>query len=313
MINNFKLIRDLKPGSVFLVKDGQGEQFVLKQNPVADRLVKFSQMVQQKGGDLAELMPEFFAKDGWLWQKFLPWELAGDTVKTYGIEKNSFKYIDPEKLGRAIGELQKLGRVGGDEFARKIVTRHPLKKFSLETRQSDFYLKNIGEFKPALMAEFGIDFFTKVEQFLLSQKNLVDQHSHFLANGDLHPQNIMYSRNELPSSNLDGILAESSFPCPANAGRVNKFMIIDWDLLHLNNPGWDLCDLYVWGWRDSSWGERLLKDSKKSVSMPMADFEKIFAFDLVYLASQLIKHAKLIQAPKEFFEAQKKLLLVYLA
>ncbi len=191
-------------------------------------------------------------------------------MKTYGIESNSFKYIDAEKLGRAISQLQKL------DFSDP----------ELETRQAGFYLKNTDEFKPALTSEFSADFFIQVEQFLLSRKELIDRYSHFLSNGDLHPQNIMH--------------------------QGSQFKIVDWDLLHLNNPGWDLCDLYVWGWRDTSWQQQLLAEYKKNLVIPVADFDKVFAFDVVYLSSQLIKHAKLIHAPGEFLEAQKKILEQYL-
>ena len=268
MIDNlpFRVIRDLKPGSVFLVEDEKGEKFVLKQGPAANRLVAFSQIVHQKGGDLADLMPVFWAKGKFFCQKFLTWELAGDTVESYGIKKEAFLKLDPEKLARAVVQLQNF----------------PFTDPTLETRLADFYLKNTSEFKEALTVEFGLDFFTKVEQFLISLKDLVDKNSRFLANGDLHPQNIMTHDGE--------------------------FMLIDWDLLHFNNPGWDLTDLYVWGWRDSNWGERLLNEYKKVMSTPISDFEQIFAFDVVYLSSQLIKHARLIKAPKEFLEAQKKIL-----
>lgn len=267
----FKLIKDLKPGTVFLVEDKHGKRFVLKQGPAAQRLVAFSQMVQQAGGDLADLMPEFFAYDDWFWQLFLTWEIAGDTVETYGIKKETFAIISPEKLARAILQLQNI----------------PFPDPTTDTRMADFYLKNISEFREALGQEFSREFASKVEQFLRSQKDLVDKYSHFLANGDLHPQNIMYKNSE--------------------------FKLIDWDLLHLDNPGWDLTDLYVWGWRDSSWGNKLLNEYKMVIPTPISDFDKIFAFDVVYLSSQLIKHARLIKTPEEFLNAQKKLLLTYLA
>jgi len=267
---HLKYIKDLKRGSVFLVEDQAGKKFVLKQGPVAQRMVRFSQMVQQKGGELGEIMPVFFAYNNWFWQKYLTWDLAGDTVETYGIKKEAFGQVSPEKLGRVIAELQGF----------------PFSDQTMDIRMADFYLKNTSEFREALTEEFSQKFVTEVEQFLWSQKDLVDKYSHFLANGDLHPQNIMY--------------------------QGEKFVLVDWDLLHFNNPGWDLTDLYVWGWRDSSWQDRLLKEYKKVMPTPISDFEKIFAFDIVYLSSQLIKHAKLIKAPKEFFEAQKKILLRFM-
>jgi thiamine kinase-like enzyme len=271
MINNFKLIKDLKPGTVFLVEDEKGERFVLKQGPAAGRLVAFSQMVQQKGGELAEIMPVFFARDDWFWQKYLTWELAGDTVETYGIKREAFTFVNPEKLARAVVQLQKA------QFSDP----------NLEVRRADFYLQNTSEFRQALTSELSQEFADKVGAFLVSGKDLVDRYSHFLANGDLHPQNLMY--------------------------QGDKFVLVDWDLLHLNNPGWDLTDLYVWGWRDSNWEKRLLKEYEKAMPTPKSIFEKIFAFDVVYLSSQLIKHAKLIKAPQEFLEAQKKFLQAFLS
>lgn len=271
MINDFKVIRDLKPGTVFLVEDENGERFVIKQSPAVSRLVKFSRLVHQKGGELAEVMPVFSAKGKFFCQKFLTWELAGDTVESYGIKSETFAFVNPAKLGRAICQLQ--------EFSFADPT--------MDTRMAEFYLKNTSEFREALSQEFSPEFAAKVEQFLESQSSLVDKYSHFLANGDLHPQNIMY--------------------------QGNNFVLVDWDLLHFNNPGWDLTDLYVWGWRDSNWGQRLLGEYKKSIRMPSADFCQIFAFDVVYLSSQLIKHAKLIKAPEEFLEAQKKILMAYLS
>lgn len=271
MINNFKIIRDLKPGRVFLASDNQNEQWVVKKSPHTAQIVKFSQMVHQRGGELAQIMPEFFGEGESLRQRFLTWQLAGDTVKTYGIKNESFEHIDEEKIGRALGQLQKM----------------TFSHLKLEIRGAGFYLANTFEFKPALAEEYNANFAAKVEDFLSARTNLVDKYSHFLCNGDLHPQNIMF-QNE-------------------------KFMIIDWDLLQFNNPAWDLTDLYVWGWRKPEWGEKLLAAFKKTLAIPLADFEAIFAFDVVYLASQLIKHAKLIQAPGEFLEAQKQILESYLS
>ena len=263
----FTKIKDLKAGSVFLVKNKKGELFALKQNPAAERIVKFSKQVHQDGGALADIVPQFWAKDGWFWLEFLPWPLAGDTVKTHGLSQEALNLINPEKLARAESQLQKM----------------TFKEEGMETRSADFYLGNIIETKEALDQEFGRGFFDKVLNFLLAQKEIIDKYSLFLANGDPHPQNIMY--------------------------KEQNFVLIDWDLLHFNNPAWDLTDFYLWGWRRSNWGDRLLKEYKKSISMPISDFETIFGFDLVYLASQLVKHALLIKAPVEFMEAQKKILL----
>ncbi len=270
MLDNFKVIRDLKPGSVFLAEDPAGVKRVIKKTPRASTIIEFSRLVHQKGGDLAEIMPEYTGGEDYLSQPFLTWQLAGDTVKTCGLEEKAFVHINPEKLGRALGQMQKL------------VFSAP----NLEIRRADFYLGNIVQFKQALREELGADSASKVEDFLRGKKGLVDRYSRFLSNGDLHPQNIMY--------------------------QDNKFMLIDWDLLQINNPAWDLAAPYVWGWRNKEWGERLLGEFKKQATIPLPDFEKILAFDVVYLASQLIKHAKLIQAPEEFLEAQKKILMAYL-
>ncbi len=270
MPKSFKTIRDLKPGSVFLVEDSTGKKLVIKKSPLASLIVRFSQLVHQRNETLAEIMPEFTLRDGFLCQEFLTWKTAGDTVKTHGIESNAFKYIDADKLGKGIIELQKL-ETGN---------------WKLEIRQADFYLKNIDEFKPALIAEFGTDFAQRVEQFLESKKEIIDQKSRFLANGDLHPQNIMYEEG--------------------------RFKVVDWDLLHFDNPGWDLADLYCWGWRNNDWSNKVIKEFKKTLSIPEEDFNEILAFDIVYLSSQLIKHAKIVNLPKEFLEAQKERLREYL-
>ena len=273
MINNFKLIKDLKPGSVFLVEDKKGNRFVLKKTPNAKILVEISNLVHETETDLAQVMPEFYSQDDWFWEKYFEGELSGDTVENYGIKSDSFQYIDAEKLGKAIGELQSL-EVGSGK---------------LEVRSADFYLKNIEEFRPALTHEFDEKFAKKVEQFLLSKKDLVDKYSCFLSNGDLHPQNIM----------------------------CKPLMIIDWDLLHFNNPGWDLADLYCWGWRDEEWGEKLImeyRNFRRPHPGPLLQgegnlFDQIFAFDVVYLSSQLIKHVKIMNGPKEFLEGQKKIII----
>lgn len=262
----FTKIKDLKAGSVFLVKNEKDELFALKQNPVGERVVKFSEQVHRQGGDLADIIPPFWAKDGWFWLKFLPWQLAGDTVKTYGIRQEAFAFINPEKLAKAESQLQKM--TFGEE--------------GMATRSADFYLKNIIEAKETLDQEFGLGFFDKVINFLLAKKEVVDKYSLFLANGDPHPQNIMY--------------------------KGTNFVLIDWDLLHFNNPAWDLTDFYLWGWRNELWREKLIETYQKDQIIPFSDFETIFRFDLVYLASQLVKHGKLIKAPSAFMEAQKKTL-----
>ncbi len=263
----FTKIKDLKPGSVFLVKNKKGELFALKHNSVAARIIKFSEQVHHDGGALADIIPQFWAKDGWFWLEFLPWRLAGDTVKIHGLSQEAFGFINPEKLARAENQLQKM----------------TFKEEGMETRSADFYLGNIIETKEALDREFGLGFFDKIMNFLLAKKGIVDKYSLFLANGDPHPQNIMY--------------------------QERNFVLIDWDLLHFNNPAWDLTDFYLWGWRDHDWREKLVKNYEKFQIISSSDFQEVFSFDLVYLASQLVKHAYLIKAPLEFMEAQKKILL----
>ncbi|MFH0863525.1 MAG: phosphotransferase [Candidatus Gottesmanbacteria bacterium] len=267
---SYKIIKYLKPETVFLTEEDSGEKLVIKVCASSPMIAKFSEFVHQKGGLLAELVPEFSLKDDYLCQKFLNWAIAGDTVKTYGIRNEAFKIIDPEKLGTAFVELQKLS------FSDPQLT----------VRGAGFYLENINEFKPSLIREYGEDFANKVEVFLISNSDIINQYSTFLANGDVHPQNLMYHNN--------------------------KFMIIDWDLLHIDSPTWDLSDIYVWGWRNSEWQNRLVAAYKKVMPLSIIDFEKVFAFDVVYLSSQLIKHGLIIKAPTEFLDAQKKILTTFL-
>lgn len=219
--------------------------------------------------ELAAVMPEHGTADGWVWHEYLPGEPVGDTVTTFGWRDGDFSLVSAERLAASIAFLQSISN------------------FDLPKRQAKFYLANLWETHKALEKELDRGFYEQVREHLSSRTKIVDRAPLVVANGDLHPQNIIVS----PSG----------------------FGFADWDLLHLNNPGFDLVDIYVWAWRDQDWRKKLLE----AFLAKNPDAESSFKFCLLYLSSQMVKHCLLMrkqvsgdtardQARKGLLEASKK-------
>lgn len=289
--NQFTLIKWLKEPTVALVVDQFGRKKVLKENQNAKILEEFSQLVTSYTKLLREIMPKLTSESIFLdthvrEQKytfimlihdFIEGELAGDTTLSFGIKKENFSYLDPKIISRSLLELQNLSSAQTFLLPKSVVPsiNQSKNKFRLEERNSSFYLSNIGETKSALEKEIGKDFWFSLTNFLSRWAKTVDQNTNVLANGDLQPENLI----------VKGLIS----------GQAKNFMLSDWDLLHFDNPGFDLADLYVWSWRNREWRQILLAEFKASYQGNQDELAVCLRFCQVYLSCQMIKHVYLMR------------------
>ena len=153
-----------------------------------------------------------------------------------------------------------------------------IKQAKLETRNAAWYLKNIEETKETIKFHFGKDAFSALVSYLHNDLGHINKNTNVLANGDLHPQNFFYN-------------------C-LYSGEARDFMITDWDLLQINNPGFDLSLLYIWSWRDKSWYERLFSSFVAFFPDKRQDIAVCCSFCQAYLAAQILRHASVIDESK---------------
>lgn len=259
--DQFNFIRWLKDESVALVNDEAGKKLVVKECLHAPILENFSQSVKVYTRVLRNIMPELKNTGDFLYHTYVEGQMSGDTTNAFGMTKDAFAQINPLVLAQVLSELQNLSQA---DF---------LKGNTLEIRNSGWYMKNVEEARDAVTQEFDSNFFDSITQYLRKDGRNVDFNSKTLVNGDLHPQNLF----------INCLLG----------GEAKNFVIADWDLLHFNNPGYDMADLLVWGWRNPAWCDALISESKKLWTKDI-DLMVFVNYGLVYLSCQMIKHVKIM-------------------
>lgn len=274
--DQFSFIKWLKQDIVALVDNKYGKKLVLKTSPNAKYLEEFSKLVESSTRHLKEVMPRIFSTEGFIYHEYISGQLSGDTTSLFGVNEDAFAPIDPKILAHCLFELQVLSAAPVFLVPKPLVPVAGMTKnnFVLEERQSSWYLNNLSETKEALEKHLGQGFFEKAQIFLGNHGRSVDACSKVLVDGDLHPENMMIK-------------------CLI-AGEAKDFMLSDWDLLHFNNPGYDLADLYVWGWRNQDWREKLINEFTGLYLGNKEELAVCLKFCQAYLASQMVKHATLM-------------------
>lgn len=272
--NEFTFIKWLKEDTVALVENKFGKRFVVKSCPNRKILAEFSQLVLTYTKNLKTIMPKIEAGDGFLFHEYIQGQLSGDTTNTFGIIEEAFSLIAPKVVALAFYELQTLSTASLFLLPKGTVPslNAPKKRFLLEERKSDWYLNNLKEAQEALETEFNPDFFVAVQNFLGSKGRTINNNTIYLANGDLHPANLLIK-------------------CLLSTEAKN-FMFSDWDILHFNNPAYDLADLFVWGWRNKEWRQKLVNEFTALYRGNKDELAVCLSYCQVYLASQMVKHSK---------------------
>ncbi len=261
--DQFSLIRWLKDETVALVINEEGKKLVLKSHPRSAVLAKFSETANEYTRTLRTIMPFIKQTGKFHYRGFVEGEMAGDTDNQFGFNPKSLDKIDPQILARGLYELQNLST--SDIFEGQ----------GLEVRKSNWYLNNLKETEKAISSEFGSSYLYNIDQFMRKYGRMIDSSSKYLVNGDLHPQNIFIN-----------CLLE---------GEGKIFIISDWDLLHFNNPGYDLSDLYIWSWKNQIWREKLISEFKALWQEKGEELADCLIFCQVYFACQMLKHVYLMR------------------
>ncbi len=261
--DQFSLIRWLKDEAVALVNDEEGKKLVLKSHPHSAVFAKFSETVNEYTRVLRTIMPFIHKTGEFHYRGFVEGEMSGDTDSQFGFNPKNLEKIDPKILAQGLYELQNLS--GSGIFVNS----------GLEVRKSSWFQNNLKETEKAVGSEFEASFPYNVDQFMRKYGRMVDLNSKYLVNGDLHPQNIFVN-----------CLLE---------GEGKIFMISDWDLLHFNNPAYDLADLYIWSWKNPAWRDKLITEFKALWQEKSDELADCLIFCQVYFSCQMIKHVYLMR------------------
>lgn len=261
--DQFSLTKWLKDESVALVINEEGKKLVLKSHPNSAVLARFSEAVNEYTRVLRTIMPSIEKTGEFHFRGFVEGEMAGDTDKQFGFNPKILNKIDPKLLACGLYELQNLS--SSEIFAN----------CNMEIRKSYWFLNNLKETEIAVSAEFDSSYPYNIDQFMRKYGRMIDSNSKYLVNGDLHPQNIFVN-----------CLLE---------GEGKVFIISDWDLLHFNNPAYDLSDLYIWSWKNPAWREKLISEFKALWQEKNDELADCLKFCQVYFACQMIKHVYLMR------------------
>lgn len=252
----------LKDNSVALVTSNEGKKLVIKEYQWAGTLSELSVKAKTYSKTLRQIMPEFSEVEKYLVRSYIQGAMAGDTAKTFGFTNEALEKIDPQVIAASLYELNFFAQA---DF---------IVQAKLEVRGAAWYLRNIEETKAAVSAQLGKDFYLQMVSYLQNNFRKVDSCTNFLINGDLHPQNFFYN-------------------C-LYSGEAKDFMITDWDLLHINNPGFDLSVICSWTWRNREWTNKFITAFTSYYQDKRDELALCLSFCQVYLSAQMLKHVSLI-------------------
>lgn len=261
--DQFSLVRWLKDDSVALVINEEGKKLVLKVHPHSAVLAKFSETVNEYTRVLRTIMPYIQQTGEFHYRGFVEGEMAGDTDGQFGFNPKNLEKIDPKILAQGLYELQNLS--SSSIFVNS----------GLERRKSSWFQNNLKETEKAISSEFDTSFPYNIDQFMRKYGRMIDANTKYLVNGDLHPQNIFVN-----------CLLE---------GEGKIFIISDWDLLHFNNPAYDLADLYIWSWKSPQWREKVISEFKALWQEKGDELAECLIYCQVYFSCQMIKHVNLMK------------------
>ena len=258
----FRFLNWLKENEVALVVDSEGKKLVLKECRFAKTLSAVSLNAKTYTKTLKKILPEFNEVEGFLTRSYVQGAVSGDTDKAFGFTSEALTKIRPEVLAESLYELN------------FFVNADFIKNGNLETRDASWYLNNLEQVKEAVNYHVQGGFYESLLSYIQNNFRQVNKNTNYLINGDLHPQNFFYN-------------------C-LYAGEARDFMISDWDLLHINNPGFDLAVLSVWSWRDLNWFNTFSTKFMAYYQDKNADLALCLSFCQAYLAAQMIRHTTII-------------------
>ncbi|MFH1838313.1 MAG: phosphotransferase [Candidatus Kuenenbacteria bacterium] len=103
----------------------------------------------------------------------------------------------------------------------------------------------------------------KIKHFLEKNKTLLNRNANYLTHGDLYPNNILISNNQL--------------------------VIIDWELVHLNNQAFDFVFIWMNAFRNPKWQQEFFKTYFQKVKDKIK-FKKLFRIITLTLCLRFIHH-----------------------
>lgn len=107
----------------------------------------------------------------------------------------------------------------------------------------------------------------KIEQLLEKNKNLLNKNANYLTHGDLYPNNILISNNQLT--------------------------IIDWELVHLNNQSFDFAFIWMNAFRNPKWQQEFFNTFFQKIKNKIK-FKKIFRIVVLTLCLRFFHHACIV-------------------
>jgi thiamine kinase-like enzyme len=196
-------------------------------------------------------------KDGyaWLLRDYFEGSFAGWMDIDFGVQKEFLKKISPKNFAQKIIAYQKI--------TKRVVKKIKLNQHGHYWYKSDYnFYKNtetLKSFIPHELNEIG-KIFEKNKKFLSNQAKT-------LAHGDLYPNNILL----LPH---------------------NKIALIDWELIHLNNPAFDIAFTWMTAFRDAKWQKIFLQEILNLIPNKKT-FKKLFRLACLSLSLRFIRACRI--------------------
>ncbi len=192
-----------------------------------------------------------FQNIDWYLRNYQEGELAGEMMKGFGFKKSFLRKCPVPKIAKAIVSLEKIP-------AKSLGLR--LEKHGGWWYWQDFkYYKNTF-LKFFLPSPFNQGLLTKqelkaTEIIFKKNKKFLDQKADVLTHGDFYPNNFLFT-------------------------PVKKILILDWELLHLNNPAFDPCFVWLLAKNDRKWQKEFFSEMLKNKNR---EFKKCFRICLLSL------------------------------
>lgn len=193
-----------------------------------------------------------FRNIDWYLRNYREGKLAGEMMKDFGFRKNFLKNFPPKKMAEALISLQKIPA----EILGLKLYKHGgwwyLQDFNYYKQTSlKFFLAS--PFNQNLLTKKEIKF---AENILRNNKNFLDEKASFLTHGDLYPNNILLTPDR-------------------------EIVLLDWELMHLNNPSFDICFVWLLSKNDKKWQKDFFNLTVKNKG---EEFEKLFRISLISLS-----------------------------
>ncbi len=191
----------------------------------------------------------------WLLREYFEGEPAGLMDMDFGIKKNFLKKISPKDFAQKLIAYQKI--------TPRIKKKIKLSRHGYYWYKSDYYFyKNTETLRQFIPREL-----KAVGKIFAKNKKFLDKEAKVLAHGDLYPNNILLL-------------------------SPNHFAIIDWELIHLNNPAFDVAFIWLTAFRDSRWRKSFLQ-AILNLTANQKKFKKLFRLVCLSLSLRFIRPCRI--------------------